>query len=107
MRRRSATSSPKSVGGSQTLNLAFTHLDRFAYVGAFNSGILGGGGAEECEKTHLVDLDNASLKKGLKLLWFSAGVDDTLIANSKSTVELWTSIASARRSKKARARCPD
>jgi hypothetical protein len=28
------------------------------------------------------------LKKGLKLLWFSTGADDRLIATSRSTVEL-------------------
>ena len=31
------------MGGSQTLNIAFSHLDRFAYIGVFSSGILGGG----------------------------------------------------------------
>src|ERR1051326_1084268 len=35
-----------SMGGSQTLNIAFSHLDKFAYVGVFSSGIIGafGGG---------------------------------------------------------------
>jgi enterochelin esterase family protein len=33
-------------------------------------------------------LDNASLKKGTKLIWFSTGIDDGLIANSRSSVEL-------------------
>jgi enterochelin esterase-like enzyme len=77
-----------SMGGSQTLNVGFTHLDRFAYIGVFSSGILGGGGAAEWEKNHAADLDNAALKKGLKALWFSTGADDSLITNSKSTVEL-------------------
>jgi enterochelin esterase family protein len=77
-----------SMGGSQTLNIAFLHLDKFAYIGVFSSGILGGGGAEAWEKAHLADLDNASLKKGLKTVWFSTGVNDSLITNSKSTVEL-------------------
>jgi len=77
-----------SMGGGQTLNIAFSHLDRFSAVGVFSSGILGGAGPEAWEKAHLADLDNAALKKGLKLLWFSTGVDDGLITNSKSTVEL-------------------
>ena len=77
-----------SMGGSQTLNMAFSHLDKFAYIGVFSSGILGGGGAEAWEKAHAADLDNASLKKGTKLVWFRTGVDDGLITNSKATVEL-------------------
>ncbi len=28
-----------SMGGSQTLNISFSHLDRFAYIGVFSSGI--------------------------------------------------------------------
>lgn len=77
-----------SMGGSQTLNLAFSHLDKFAYIGVYSSGILGGGGAEAWEKAHATDLDSASLKKGTKLVWFRTGVDDSLITNSKATVEL-------------------
>jgi enterochelin esterase family protein len=77
-----------SMGGSQTMNIAFLHLDKFAHVGVFSSGILGGAGPEAWEKAHLANLDNAALKKGLKTVWFSTGVNDTLITNSKSTVEL-------------------
>jgi len=77
-----------SMGGSQTLNIAFLHLDKFSAIGVFSSGILGGGGAEAWEKSHSANLDNASLKKGLKTVWFSTGVDDGLITNSKATVEL-------------------
>jgi enterochelin esterase-like enzyme len=77
-----------SMGGSQTLNAAFTQLDKFAYIGVFSSGVLGGGGMEPWEKSHAAMLDNASLKKGLKLLWFSTGSDDFLVATSKSTVEM-------------------
>ena len=77
-----------SMGGGQTMNIAFSHLDRFAHVGVFSSGILGGAGPDVWEKAHLADLDNGALKKGLKTVWFSTGVNDGLIANSKSTVEL-------------------
>ena len=77
-----------SMGGSQTMNVAFLHLDKFSQIGVFSSGILGGGGAEAWEKAHIANLDNASLKKGLKTVWFSTGVNDSLITNSKSTVEL-------------------
>ena len=102
-----------SMGDSQTLDIAFNHLDKFAEIGVFSSGAsLGGGGRRgvaapgapggqpatppaaaqparpDWEATHLADLDNASLKKGTKLLWLSTGVDDNLITNTRSTVEL-------------------
>jgi enterochelin esterase family protein len=77
-----------SMGGAQTLNVAFTHLNEFAYIGVFSSGILGNAGTSKWESDPLADLDNPSLKKGLKLIWFSTGADDRLIANSKATVEL-------------------
>ncbi|MEO8484400.1 MAG: alpha/beta hydrolase-fold protein [Acidobacteriota bacterium] len=97
-----------SMGGSQTLNIAIPHLDQFAYVGVFSSGILGGGGArgrgaapaagapvapaapfgEAWEKQNMAMLDNAAVKKGLKVLWFSTGKDDGLITTTRSTVDL-------------------
>ena len=94
------------MGGSQTLNISFSRLDKFAYIGVFSSGILGGGlGAARgaaaptagggaappgggWEQQHLALLDDAGLKKGLKLIWFSTGVDDGLIANTRNTVEM-------------------
>lgn len=77
-----------SMGGSQTLNIAFSHLDLFAYIGVFSSGILGASGASDWEKNHLAMLDDARLKKGLKLVWFSTGSKDALLPRSKDTVEM-------------------
>jgi enterochelin esterase family protein len=88
-----------SMGGNQTLNIAIPHLEKFAYVGVFSSGIISGGrGApapadsapfgEAWEKQHLAALDNASARRGLNLLWFSTGKDDGLIATTRNTVEL-------------------
>jgi enterochelin esterase family protein len=54
-----------SMGGGQTLNIAIPHLDKFAYIGVYSSG-----------------------RKGLKLLWFSTGVDDGLITTTRATVDL-------------------
>jgi enterochelin esterase family protein len=96
------------MGGSQTLNIAIPHLDKFAYVGVFSSGILGGGGrgaapgaapaatpatppppfGEAWEKANLAALDNAAAKRGLRLFWFSTGKEDGLIGISKNTVDL-------------------
>jgi enterochelin esterase-like enzyme len=77
-----------SMGGGQTLNVAFAHLDEFAYIGVFSSGIMGGGGAGNWEQSHLATLDDAELKEGLKLLWFSTGIQDSLMSNTRSTVDM-------------------
>ena len=39
-------------------------------------------------KQHQAKLDDANLKKGLKLLWVGIGKDDFLLNSSRSTVEL-------------------
>ena len=98
-----------SMGGSQTLDIAFRHLDMFAYVGVFSSGATLGGGRRgpaapatgsappatparpprpDWEAVHKADLGNPAMKKGLKLIWLSTGVDDGLITNTRSTVEM-------------------
>jgi enterochelin esterase-like enzyme len=87
-----------SMGGSQTLNAAIPHLDKFAYIGVYSSGLIGsfpregqGGSAPagpSWEEQHKAELDNAALKKGLKLLWFSTGVEDGLMPTTKATVAL-------------------
>src|SRR3954454_12525125 len=77
-----------SMGGNQTLNIAIPHLDKFAYIGVFSSGIIRGGRgappppgpfAEAWEKQNLAALDNAAAKRGLNVLWFSTGKEDFLI----------------------------
>jgi enterochelin esterase family protein len=77
-----------------------SHLDRFAYLGVFSSGVFSmrrpGAGASplppgpssEWEQQHAAMLDDASLKPGLKLLWFSTGSQDSLISASTATVDM-------------------
>lgn len=100
-----------SMGGSQTLNIAIPNLKRFAYIGVYSSGLIGeagGGGGRggrggdapaatavpatpnpnSWESRNVAMLDNAALKKGLKLVWFSTGKDDTLIGTTKATVDV-------------------
>ena len=87
-----------SMGGNQTLNIAIPHLEKFAYIGVFSSGIISGGRgaappqsgpfAAVWEKQNLAALDNAVNKRGLNLLWFSTGKDDGLIPTTKNTVAL-------------------
>ncbi|MCW3052905.1 MAG: axe1-6A 5 [Chthonomonadales bacterium] len=91
-----------SMGGSQTLNIALPHLELFAYVGVYSSGLLNGFGSPRganpapnagqtrspWEQEHLAVLDNAELKKGLKLLWFGTGKDDFLLNTTHATVDM-------------------
>ena len=89
-----------SMGGMQTLDIAFRELAKFAYIGVYSSGaVLGGGrgaaaGAAatppppDWAEVHKADLANPGLKAGTKLVWLATGVDDRLIANTRATVEL-------------------
>jgi enterochelin esterase family protein len=98
-----------SMGGNQTLNIALPNMEKFGYVGVFSSGLLNvfarqapGAGAppaanapaqitpagEAWLKQHQAKLDDANLKKGLKLLWVGIGKDDFLLNSSHATVEL-------------------
>ncbi len=92
-----------SMGGGHTLYISIPHLDKFAYIGVFSSGLFGIAGGSPgragtpppqgpnpvtaWEEQNKATLDNPALKKGLKLFWFSTGKDDGLIATSKATVE--------------------
>jgi enterochelin esterase family protein len=75
-----------SMGGGQTLGIAFAHLDEFAYVGVFSSGIFGGA-RDNWEDSRKKMLDDPALKSGLKLLWFSTGSDDRVISSTRTTVD--------------------
>lgn len=85
-----------SMGGAQTLNIGIPHLDQFAYLGVYSSGVFGitGGGpggppaGPSFEEQFKLMLDDAKLKSGLKLLWFATGKDDFLVATSRATVEM-------------------
>jgi enterochelin esterase family protein len=103
-----------SMGGGHTLQVAVPRLERFAYIGVYSSGLLGAfpelgrgrGGrgaapapgapaptppptAAEWEKLHAAKLDDAGLKKGLRLFYFATGKDDFLLTTTQATVELF------------------
>ncbi len=93
-----------SMGGSQTLNIAIPHLEKFAYIGVYSSGLIGAFGGMRgaapgattpqpppgptWEEQHKAELDNAAARKGLKLLWFATGKDDGLINTTRATVDM-------------------
>jgi enterochelin esterase-like enzyme len=65
-----------SMGGGQTLNFGFAHLDRFAWLGAFSS-------APNTKAPAVLVPDPAKAKQQLKLLWLSCGNKDGLIGISQ------------------------
>ncbi|MBN1362185.1 MAG: hypothetical protein JW993_16435 [Sedimentisphaerales bacterium] len=85
-----------SMGGMQTINLAIDALDEYAYIGVFSSGVfgitgggrggMGGNAGQNWEEQNKDVLDNADLKKGIKLIWFGTGSEDFLIETSRATV---------------------
>ena len=92
--RQSRAIAGLSMGGNQTLSIAIPRVEKFAYIGVFSSGILGGapgtGSAlETFETRNLASLDNSSARRGLRLLWFGTGKDDFLIQTTRDTVALF------------------
>jgi enterochelin esterase family protein len=86
-----------SMGGGHTLSIGIPHLDKFAYLGVFSSGVFGitgrgpgtnGPSGPSFEEQNKARLDDAKLKKGLKLIWFATGKDDFLVGTSRATVEM-------------------
>lgn len=87
-----------SMGGMQTLNIAMSHLGKFAYLGVFSSGIFAPGRpgspgvrpgpSPEWEQEHAAMLDDASLKPGLKILWVSTGSEDFVLPTTKATLDV-------------------
>jgi enterochelin esterase-like enzyme len=84
-----------SMGGAQTLNVGFANLADYGYLGVFSSGVFGiaggrggGGPSNAWEESHGAALDDAELKKGLKLVWFACGKDDFLLSTNNATVAM-------------------
>ncbi len=84
-----------SMGGAQTLNIAFGHLGEYGYIGVFSSGVFGiaggfGGAAPNTkwEDDHKTTLDDSDLKKDLRLVWIGCGKEDFLVRTSDTTVEM-------------------
>lgn len=86
-----------SMGGFQTLNIAVPNLKDFGYVGVYSSGLFGLAprpgqpaptGPYPWEAQNKAILDDAGLKKDLKLFWMGIGKDDFLLDTHNATVGL-------------------
>jgi enterochelin esterase family protein len=78
-----------SMGGAQTLEIAASNLDEYAYVGVFSSGVYGIGENSDWEDAHRSQLDDARARAGLELMWFSTGSEDFLLETTKQTVAMF------------------
>ena len=91
-----------SMGGFQTLAVAIPRLADFGYIGVYSSGLFGivpigapgqsappAGTPFPWEEQNKAVLNNAALKKDLKLVWFGIGKEDFLYATSNATVALF------------------
>jgi enterochelin esterase-like enzyme len=96
--RQSRAIAGLSMGGFQTLNIAIPKLDAFAYVGVFSSGLFGivprpSSSAPPApfrwEEQNAAKLDDAGLRKGLKVFWFATGKDDFLLDTTRATVDMF------------------
>ena len=88
-----------SMGGGQTMTIGVPHLDQFAYLGVFSSGVfravvVGQPGAPartpgpSFEELHKAALENPAFKKGLKLFWIATGKDDAGLKRTEATVAM-------------------
>jgi len=77
-----------SMGGAQTLDIAFGDPTTYGYVGVFSSGVFGIDTNADWENAHSAQLDDAAAKRDLHLVWFSTGKDDFLLGTTKATVAM-------------------
>jgi enterochelin esterase family protein len=77
-----------SMGGAQTLEIAFGDLASYGYVGVYSSGVFGIVDNTDWEDSHRAELDDPAAKRGLELVWFSTGRDDFLLDTTKATVAM-------------------
>ncbi len=96
--RRSRAIAGLSMGGAQTLDIAFSDLADYGYIGVFSSGVFGIAGpanersaSQPWEESHREGLESAEAKDGLRLLWFATGKDDFLLETTQNTVDLFKS----------------
>jgi enterochelin esterase-like enzyme len=73
-----------SMGGAQALRIGLTHLDQFAYIGAFSPAI----DITDTAKDYDGGLsDSEMLNRELRLLWIGIGSDDFLFKPVKESHE--------------------
>ena len=69
------------MGGGQSLSIGLSHLNLFAWVGGFSSGLR----PADFDKTFAATAANPqAVNEKLRLLWIGCGRDDGAMVNSKA-----------------------
>jgi enterochelin esterase family protein len=88
--RKSRAIAGLSMGGGQTLQIALQKLQDYAYIGVFSSGVFSmADNNNEWEQSHIAQLDDASFRKDLRLMWFATGKDDFVLPTTQATVSMF------------------
>lgn len=77
-----------SMGGAHTLEIAVRDLEEYGYIGVFSSGVFSIRDGTDWPEQHAGVLGDASLRRGLELVWFSTGSDDFLLDVTEGTVAM-------------------
>jgi enterochelin esterase family protein len=85
-----------SMGGAQTFQIAFDHLDLFSYIGGFSGAAMVFGNQKLDTKTdfHGAMADPAAFAKRVHLLWIGVGTDEPSMMKT-GLERLHTSLADA------------
>jgi enterochelin esterase-like enzyme len=75
-----------SMGGGQTVNIGFTHLDKFHSIGVFSAG----GGSDPVKQFPDLLTDSAATNKRMKVIWICAGDTDFALAGAKGLEKILT-----------------
>jgi enterochelin esterase family protein len=84
-----------SMGGAQTLDVAFGKPEDYGHVGVFSSGVFGIAGGfggqppnTKWEEDHAAALDAAARQAPAPRIWLATGKDDFLVETSRKTAEM-------------------
>ena len=86
--RESRAMAGLSMGGFQTMNIALSNVDKFAYIGGFSAALMMGGRQQVDLKTAYngAFADPAAFNKKVKLLWFGAGSEEKAFVDAAATM---------------------
>ncbi len=82
--RESRAMAGLSMGGFQTMNIALSNIDKFAYIGGFSAALMMGGRQQVDLKTAYngAFADPAAFNKKVKLLWLGAGSGEKMFVDA-------------------------
>lgn len=86
--RESRAMAGLSMGGFQTMNIALSNTDKFAYIGGFSAALMMGGRQQVDLKTAYngAFADPAAFNKKVKLLWFGAGSEEKMFVDAAANM---------------------